>query len=222
MHHGIYEIPPFRGDVCRDCGGWKLLRWKLRYKRHDGYWKQRAARIAKFRGRLDICLPRSLVSPTWSLRNGWVQKLGQVMCQLLGSRPSGTGVGCGSAEGASNLNFSTCRRDKASLLRLMQLAICLAWNKILYLSVERTKCLSRTMIERSLEVCLLIISTTAWLSEKKTIHLLRISGPPMSIARTIGKNSKIVVWNVFQTAGHSPKTSAFQISRHKQENPPRP
>ena len=65
------------------------------------------------------------------------------------------------------------------------------------------------MIERSLEVCLLIISTTAWLSEKKTIYLLRISGPQISIARTIGKNSKIVMLNVFQTAGHSPKNQCF-------------
>ena len=144
------------------------------------------------------------------------------MCQLLGSRPSGTGVGCGSAIGTSNLNFSTCRRDKASLLRLMQPAICLAWNKILYLSVQRTKCLSRTMIERSLEVCLLIISTTAWLSEKKTIHLLRISGPQISIARTILKNSKIVMLNFSKRQAIPRKTSAFQISRHNQENPPRP
>ena len=65
------------------------------------------------------------------------------------------------------------------------------------------------MVERSLEVCLLIISTTVWLSEKKTVHLLRTSGPQISIARTIGKNSKIVMLNVFQTAGHSPKNHCF-------------
>ena len=98
---------------------------------------------------------RPFVSPTWSLCNGWLQKLGQVMWQLLGRTPTGNGVGCGSAEGASILNFSTCRQDKASLSRLMQPAICLAWNKIFYLSVERTKCLSRTTIERSLESLLI-------------------------------------------------------------------
>ena len=58
---------------------------------------------------------------------------------------------------------------------------------------------------RSLEVCLLIISTTAWLSEKKTIHLSRMIDPQISTVRTIGIKFQDRTIEIFPPVGPLPE-----------------
>ena len=59
------------------------------------------------------------------------------------------------------------------------------------------------MMLLSLDVCLLMISTSAALSVKRRTHLCEIVGPHMSNAITIGNNSRVAMFSDFQDGGHA-------------------
>ena len=73
--------------------------------------------------------------------------------------------------------------------------MCLDVKRMLYLRQFSTSLRTKTLLFGSREVCLLTISTTAWLSEKKTMQWLRMIAPQISVAKTIGKNSSMVTGN---------------------------
>ena len=75
-----------------------------------------------------------------------------------------------SACGARSLNLSTCKRDSRSHSRFKIPGMCLDLKRMLFLRQFNTSLRTKTMTFGSREVCLLIISTTALLSEKKTMQ----------------------------------------------------
>lgn len=77
----------------------------------------------------------------------------------------GTVVGNLSMYGASPRNFCTCNRESKSSKVLIFPGICSAFNNMLCLKQASTKRLTKRITEVSLEEILLIISTTAILSE---------------------------------------------------------
>ena len=122
-----------------------------------------------------------------------------------------------------DLNFVTCKRDKASAFALWTPGRCTALNKILFCKHDSTKARRRTNSSLSLIVFLLMTSDNAWLSVWKVMHLFASWEPHIFILGTIGNISSTIMFLEVHDGGiHSYKEFDNEKIFLRLENSPPP